>query len=78
MLVVDSLPDPGSTAVDHKLELGGQATRRLNDGREFRIVKRFVDAASLSAELQPSGWHVNAHQTPSFFLHAELRRPGPH
>lgn len=78
VLVVDSLPDPGSTAVDHKIELGGQVTRRLNDGREFRIVKRFIDALGLTRELEPSGWRVNAHRTPSFFLYAELSRPEAH
>ena len=74
VLVIDSLPDPASQAVNHVLELGGEVTRRLNDGREFRIVKRFVGASALSRQLQPLGWRVIAHETPSFFLYAEISR----
>ena len=46
VLVVDSLAEPTSTAADHVIERAGEVTRRLNDGREFRIVKQFWDAKS--------------------------------
>jgi demethylmenaquinone methyltransferase/2-methoxy-6-polyprenyl-1,4-benzoquinol methylase len=68
---VDSLYNEASTAVDHRLE-GPEATtvkRRLNDGREFRIVKVFYRPDELAARLAGMGWQVEVHATPRYFLH---------
>ena len=45
----DSLYAPWATAIDHELEgpEGTSVTRRLNDGRVFRIVKRFFEPVTL-------------------------------
>jgi hypothetical protein len=55
----------------HRLE-GPEATtvkRRLNDGREFRIVKVFYRPDELAARLADLGWQVEVQATPSYFLH---------
>jgi demethylmenaquinone methyltransferase/2-methoxy-6-polyprenyl-1,4-benzoquinol methylase len=68
---VDSLYIEASTAVDHRLE-GPESTtvkRRLNDGREFHIVKVFYRPDALAARLAEMGWQVEIHATPSYFLH---------
>jgi hypothetical protein len=49
-------------------------TRKLNDGREFRIVKRFLRADSLRDALAGSSWRVAARETQSYFLYAEATR----
>ena len=43
-------------------------TRRLNDGREFTIVKTFWTPDALRDRLEPR-WRVDAHATEHFFLH---------
>jgi demethylmenaquinone methyltransferase/2-methoxy-6-polyprenyl-1,4-benzoquinol methylase len=68
---VDSCYDPTSTARDHYLE-GDQATtmtRRLNDGRTFRIVKVFYDINELSHHLGGLGWAFDMDKTANFFIY---------
>lgn len=68
---VDSRYEPASTAVDHQLE-GKQATavtRRLNDGREFRIVKVFYKTDELAQRLSASGWDMHIGETASYFIY---------
>jgi SAM-dependent methyltransferase len=48
---IDSLPDPQSGAADHSARDGDSSLRRLNDGREFRIVKVYYQPAQLRAAL---------------------------
>jgi demethylmenaquinone methyltransferase/2-methoxy-6-polyprenyl-1,4-benzoquinol methylase len=70
---VDSLYSPQGTAIDQRLE-GEQATtlmRRLNDGREFRIVKVYYQPAELQERLRFVGWEVRVSATPTFFLYGE-------
>lgn len=55
-------------------ELG---TRRLNDGREFRIVKRCYEPDELTARLAGHGWSVEANATGPEFLYAEGTRTRP-
>jgi demethylmenaquinone methyltransferase/2-methoxy-6-polyprenyl-1,4-benzoquinol methylase len=69
---VDSLPDPTSTAQDHRLEAGGEVTRRLNDGREFRIVKVFRDRDQLASRLRQFG-SAAIHATRSYFVFGTVR-----
>jgi len=63
---IDSRPDPASTAHDQSLDRSGFSTRRLNDGREFRIVKIFYDAAELEERLTRLGWSGRINTTRRF------------
>jgi len=68
---VDSRYAPRSTAKDHGLE-GPESvavTRRLNDGRAFRIVKIFYEPGELRARLAKLGWSVEVHETREFFIY---------
>jgi demethylmenaquinone methyltransferase/2-methoxy-6-polyprenyl-1,4-benzoquinol methylase len=68
---VDSLPHETSTARDHQLEAHGEVTRRLNDGREFRIVKVFRDRDQLAARLAASGG-TDIRATRSYFVYGSV------
>jgi 2-polyprenyl-3-methyl-5-hydroxy-6-metoxy-1,4-benzoquinol methylase len=71
--LIDSAFDPTSTAKDHVLpgRDAGVVTRKLNDGREFRIVKRFYRPDELAAKLVPLGWHAQIRQTEHYFIHGQ-------
>jgi demethylmenaquinone methyltransferase/2-methoxy-6-polyprenyl-1,4-benzoquinol methylase len=66
---VDSLAHETSTAHNQVLEAGGEVTRRLNDGREFRIVKRFYDPPTLERQLADLGWELTVRNTTTYFIH---------
>jgi len=69
--LIDSARDQTSTARDHVLP-GTDAsvmTRRLNDGREFRIVKLFHRPDELSSRLAALGHAAAIAQTPRYFIH---------
>jgi demethylmenaquinone methyltransferase/2-methoxy-6-polyprenyl-1,4-benzoquinol methylase len=72
--LVDSAFDPTSTAKDHALPRrdAGIVIRRLNDGREFRIVKLFYRPAELVAKLASLGWRADIRQTGNYFIHGEV------
>ena len=54
---VDSLAEQGATARDQApLDDSGVARRRLNDGREFDIVKVYYEPTSLERRLRTLGW----------------------
>jgi demethylmenaquinone methyltransferase/2-methoxy-6-polyprenyl-1,4-benzoquinol methylase len=54
---VDSLAEQSATARDQApLDDSGVARRRLNDGREFDIVKVYYEPASLEHRLRGLGW----------------------
>lgn len=75
---VDSRYEPASTAVDHQLE-GEQATtvtRRLSDGREFRIVKVFYKADALTERLSALGWNMHIEDTPNYFIYGYGQKVG--
>lgn len=68
---IDSLYTETSTALDHQLE-GETATtlsRKLNDGREFNIVKVFYRPETLAAKLAGLGWQMKITATPNYFLY---------
>lgn len=68
---VDSLYTEASTATDHQLR-GSDATsvtRRLDDGREFEIVKVFHDRGDLQRRLENLGWRVTVKTTGEYFLY---------
>jgi 2-polyprenyl-3-methyl-5-hydroxy-6-metoxy-1,4-benzoquinol methylase len=68
---VDSRPDPTSTARDQTLPADESTTmlRRLNDGREFQIVKVFYEPAELSGRLAALGWDFEAKTTENHCLY---------
>src|SRR6202012_4213874 len=57
-LFIDSARTEQSTAADHVLPSDGDdtMTRRLDDGREFQIVKRFYDPEGVERTLAGGGW----------------------
>jgi SAM-dependent methyltransferase len=73
--LIDSAFDPTSTAKDHVLQERdtGIVARRLNDGREFRIVKLFWEPQALAARLAGLDWCATVVQTPSYFIHGHAR-----
>ena len=71
---VDSLLEQSSTARDHGLlDQSGVVRRRLNDGREFEIVKVFYDPAELEHRLLQRGWSGWVRAAGTFFLHGLVR-----
>ena len=73
---VDSRYTPNSTAKDHLLgnEQDTTVTRRLNDGRIFRIVKIFYEPQSLTERLARLGWQFDIRQTETYFLYGMGQR----
>jgi demethylmenaquinone methyltransferase/2-methoxy-6-polyprenyl-1,4-benzoquinol methylase len=68
---IDSRYAQTSTARDQPLEGIHAVTlqRRLNDGREFRIVKVFYAPDELSHRLHSVGWDIQIATTSSYFLY---------
>ncbi|MEZ5278021.1 MAG: class I SAM-dependent methyltransferase [Opitutaceae bacterium] len=67
---LDSRHEPTSTALDHRLP-GADATvlsRRLNDGREYQIVKVFYDPIRLTDRMVGLGWSFEISQTERYFI----------
>ena len=75
-IFVDSLRTELSTARDHALPEEGDpvSVRRLNDGREFRIVKVFYRPEDLAARLAALGWRAEVSATETFFLYGQAER----
>jgi demethylmenaquinone methyltransferase/2-methoxy-6-polyprenyl-1,4-benzoquinol methylase len=73
--LIDSAFDPTSTAKDHVLagRDEGVVTRKLNDGREFRIVKLFHRPDELAVKLAALGWRAEIRQTEHYFIHGHAR-----
>jgi len=75
---IDSLREASSTARDHELPADtGIVKRRLNDGREFDVVKIFYEARALEITLAQRGWVGSVGCTGKFFLYGAFRRPEP-
>jgi demethylmenaquinone methyltransferase/2-methoxy-6-polyprenyl-1,4-benzoquinol methylase len=53
---IDSLPDPQAGAADHPTPADDTSIRRLDDGREFTIVKVYREPAELEAALRDAGF----------------------
>jgi len=74
---VDSRFEPESTASDHPaIDRNGVARRRLNDGREFEIVKVFYEPSALEQALSDRDWTGYVRSTSRFFLYGCVRRSG--
>lgn len=73
--LVDSAHDPTSTAANHPTpdRHAGIVTRRLDDGREFRIVKVFWEPDRLAARLDESGFDADVAATPRYFIFGSVR-----
>lgn len=79
---IDSLYEPTTTARNQPLAKPGVVTmtRRLNDGREYQIIKVFYKPQTLENQLTELGWRVAVRATPRYFLYgmgrnASLVRP---
>jgi demethylmenaquinone methyltransferase/2-methoxy-6-polyprenyl-1,4-benzoquinol methylase len=71
LALIDSLPDPQSGARDHPAPNGDLALRRLDDGREFTIVKVHRSAGEIAAALADAGFEsIETGTTGRFFVHA--------
>jgi demethylmenaquinone methyltransferase/2-methoxy-6-polyprenyl-1,4-benzoquinol methylase len=69
---IDSLYDPQSSAEDHSTPANDTSVRRLDDGREFTIVKVYYDPAELEAALHRAGFvRASVTTTNRFFLTGE-------
>ena len=55
---IDSLPDPQSSAADHPTPADDLSVRRLDDGREFTIVKVFYPPSELEVALREAGFET--------------------
>jgi 2-polyprenyl-3-methyl-5-hydroxy-6-metoxy-1,4-benzoquinol methylase len=77
--LIDSAFDRTSTARDHVLpeQDAGIVARKLNDGREFRIVKLFYEPAVLAARLGELGWSAVLHRTANYFIYGHAQRLVP-
>jgi demethylmenaquinone methyltransferase/2-methoxy-6-polyprenyl-1,4-benzoquinol methylase len=70
---IDSLMEPTSVAKDHGApDQSGVVRRKLNDGREFDIVKIFYEPAELERRLVENGWLGWVRSTGKFFLYGSM------
>lgn len=69
LFFLDSRREPSSTARDHTLPAPDHEVmvRRLDDGREFRIVKNFWDADALVSRCWDAGLDITVHETATYF-----------
>ncbi len=66
---IDSRFDPQSSAADHPMPADDTSLRRLDDGREFTIVKVYYEPAELEAALARAGFDAaEVTGTGRFFL----------
>jgi demethylmenaquinone methyltransferase/2-methoxy-6-polyprenyl-1,4-benzoquinol methylase len=73
---IDSLREETSSAVDHEMpDDSGISHRRLNDGREFDVVKVFHEPATLEDRLRRQGWSGRVESSGRFFLYGHVTRP---
>jgi 2-polyprenyl-3-methyl-5-hydroxy-6-metoxy-1,4-benzoquinol methylase len=71
---VDSLLEQTSTAKDHHaIDDSGVVRRKLNDGREFDIIKVFYTPEQLENRLAEFGWSGWVQSSGKFFFFGSLR-----
>jgi 2-polyprenyl-3-methyl-5-hydroxy-6-metoxy-1,4-benzoquinol methylase len=72
---MDSLFEQASTARDHvQIDKSGFAQRKLNDGREFRIVKVFYEPVALEQRLRKAGWEGWVRTTGKYFFFGRMKK----
>jgi SAM-dependent methyltransferase len=76
VLLIDSQRAPRSKARDHTMPAEDESIeqRRLDDGREFEIVKRYYEPAALAGQLAELGWQAEVHSTGEFFIYGIATR----
>lgn len=73
--LIDSLQDPQSSASDHPTPTDDLSVRRLDDGREFTIVKVYYAPDELRTALEAAGFDdIEITTTGRFFLLGSARR----
>lgn len=73
--LIDSLPEPTSSARDHRPPgTDGVQERRLDDGRTFRVVKLFHRPDELARRLEPLGWRADLDGTSRYFVYGQATR----
>jgi demethylmenaquinone methyltransferase/2-methoxy-6-polyprenyl-1,4-benzoquinol methylase len=66
---IDSQLDPQSSALDHPEPADDASVRRLDDGREFTVMKVFHEQSDLEAALGRAGFEaVDVSSTGRFFI----------
>ena len=66
---IDSLPDPQSGAADHEAPAADRSVRKLEDGREFEIVKVYYTTNELEQALLDAGFATaDVRTTGRFFV----------
>jgi SAM-dependent methyltransferase len=74
---IDSLSDAESSAVDHPAPADDLSVRRLDDGREFTVVKVYYEPAELEAALERAAFEKPiVTRTGRFFLTGTARADG--
>jgi demethylmenaquinone methyltransferase/2-methoxy-6-polyprenyl-1,4-benzoquinol methylase len=72
---VDSLLTQDSTAKNHAaIDNRGRVTRKLNNGREYEIVKVFHEPAKIEHRLKELEWQGYVRTTERFFLYGSMSR----
>lgn len=76
--LIDSARSERSSAHDHRLQEPGEELmlRRLDDGREYQIVKHWFDPHALQASLAELGWSADIVGTPEFFVYGHADPEG--
>jgi len=76
---IDSLRSQQASALDHKLPDQAEETmlRRLADGREYRIIKRFHEPRPLQRRLAELGWSAQVQATREFFIYGYATPAAP-
>ncbi len=76
---VDGRREPSSTAADHRLPAIDEQVmvRRLNDGREYHIVKNFFEPAALAERCAAAGLQVRVCETATYFMYGAGERTAP-
>src|SRR3954447_14119312 len=67
----DGRREPTSTAADHRLPTEDEQVmvRRLNDGREYQIVKNFFEPPALAARCAAVALDIEVKETPTYFMY---------
>lgn len=76
VFLVDSAVNDHASAADHERPRPGERieTRRLQDGREFRIVKHWFEAGALQRTISELGWSARI-EGGEFFVYGEAAPP---
>jgi ubiquinone/menaquinone biosynthesis C-methylase UbiE len=75
VFLLDSSRNDLASAIDHELPDEGDHVmlRRLANGSEFQIVKRFYEPHALERQLAELGWSAELHTTNEFFVYGQAK-----